>query len=164
MLTADRCAIFARMSYVPTLCEGCGRVSLVGMQAFSQTAPECQRCHHPLRVIPSRIYNASELELFRELSETVAESTAPNEAYRLATAVGEALWSGRFAETFDLLVVRWPLLVPLRVVVGSSRERQQHVLEMLKTIFEALAITRRSGIMPAVDAPPPADTGTGERS
>lgn len=44
------------------------------------------------------------------------------------------------------LVERWPILVPLRVVVGHNRAQQQRVLRPLKTNFGASALPRRSGI------------------
>jgi hypothetical protein len=139
------------MMYLPTLCDGCHRVSLQSAQGLAEQAPECSECHERLRVVPSRAYSSNDLEVFDELSQTVGANLSALEAYRLSVEVEKALASRVMDRIFEPLVLRWPGLVPLLVVVGANPERQRRSLQMLKTIFEALSITRRSGTMPAVD-------------
>jgi hypothetical protein len=139
------------MSYIPTLCDGCHRVSLTSMQGLSERPPECARCSQELRVIPSRSYTAEDVEIFDELCETVGVNLSALEAYRLSVQVDKALASGIMDRVFEPLVLRWPGLIPLLVVVGASPTRQRRSLQMLKTIFEALSMTRRSGSMARVD-------------
>ena len=139
------------MMYLPTLCDGCHRVSLQSAQGLAEQAPACSECGEQLRVVPSRSYSADDLEVFDELSQTVGANLSALEAFRLSVEIDKALASRVMDRIFEPLVLRWPGLVPLLVVVGSNPERQRRSLQMLKTIFEALSITRRSGTMPAVD-------------
>jgi len=133
---------------------------LVNLSDFREGAPLCARCGEVLRVVPSPTYVIGDLELFEELSDTVADSVSPMDAGHWATLVERALQSGTFGKILDALVVRWPGLVPLRTVVGANRAQQQRVLRMFKTIFEALSLTRHSetlSVVPAakLDDPPP---------
>jgi len=41
-------------------------------------------------------------------------------------------------------------------VIGANTAAQQRALQMLKTIFDALAVAHRSGTLSAVGTPPPA--------
>ena len=133
------------MSFVPTLCDLCCRARLVDLRDFRErTTPQCPRCGEVLRVVPSPTYTIGDVELFDELSETVADSVSPLDAQHWSGLVEQALWSGTFAKILDSLVVRWPGLAPLRTVVGTNRAQQQRVLQILKTILAALALTRRS--------------------
>jgi hypothetical protein len=118
---------------------------------LAEQAQPCPECQGRLRVVPSRSYSADDLEVFDELSQTVGVNISALEAYRLSVEVEKALASRVMDRIFEPLVLRWPALVPLLVVVGANRERQRRSLQMLKTIFEALSMTRRSGTMPAVD-------------
>jgi hypothetical protein len=139
------------MMYLPTLCDGCHRVSLQSAGGLAEQAQPCSECQGRLRVVPSRSYSADDLEVFDELSQTVGVNISALEAYRLSVEVEKALASRVMDRIFEPLVLRWPGLVPLLVVVGANPERQRRSLQMLKTIFEALSMTRRSGTMPAVD-------------
>lgn len=144
------------MSYLATLCDQCQRVSLVPLHGFTGKKPLCRECDEPLRVVPSCSYSAGDLSLFREVSDTVAEiNISATEAQWLGRDVSDALWSGSHGPCWDKLSVRMPSLMPLQLVIGSNHARRQRALQMFKTIFEALATTRRSGIMSAV-APPAA--------
>jgi hypothetical protein len=137
------------MSYIPTLCDGCHRVSLMSMQGLSERPLECARCSQEPRVIPSRSYTAEDVEIFDELCEIVGVNLPALEAYRLSFQVERALASGSMDRVFEPLVLRWPGLVPL--LAGANATRQRRSLQMLKTIFEALSMTRRSGSMARVD-------------
>lgn len=141
------------MSLIPTLCDACCRARLVSLKVLNAQAPQCASCGQGLRVIPSRSYATADLKLFDELSEAVADSVSPLDAYSWSTLMEKALWSGQFEKAFDTLVVRWPGLVPLRIVVGTNRAQQQRVLQMIQTIFDALALTRRSEIVPTTTSP-----------
>lgn len=136
------------MMYLPTLCDGCHRVSLQSAQGLIEEAPKCSECQERLRVIPSRSYSPDDFEVFDELSQTVGINLSALEAYRLSVEVEKALASGTMDRILEPLVLRWPGLVPLLVVVGANPDRQRRSLQMLKTIFEALSTTRRSGTMP----------------
>jgi hypothetical protein len=140
------------MSYLPALCDSCGDVSLYSEKTAQKTSLECPRCHEMPRVIPSRSYTVHDVEIFAELSETVGHSLSALEAYHLSVEVEKALSSSRLDSVFEPLVLRWPGLVPLFVVVGSNVSRQKRSLQMLKTIFDALSLTRRSGTMVRADA------------
>lgn len=124
----------------------------MALQDLRQPSQDCARCGQALRIIPSCNYAAADVELFDELNETVAVSLAPVAAHKLAVEVDKALASRTFAEAFDALVRRWPGLVPLRLSIGGNKVRQQLVLQILKTIFEAVAISRCSGTMRSVDS------------
>jgi hypothetical protein len=143
------------MSFIPTLCDGCSRLSLKNMQALAEHTLECSECQEPLRVIPSRSYTARDVEAFDELTQTVGINLSALEAYRFSVEVERALASGIMDRIFEPLVLRWPGLVPQLVVVGADPSRQRRSLQMLKTIFEALSTTRRSGTMRRVDGSPP---------
>lgn len=144
------------MSYLPTICDKCRRLSLVASKGMQEQWPTCPGCVEPLRVVPSCSYRATDLQLFRELSDTVAEGVVgATEASSLAQRVRAALWSGAYRPELETLVTRLPGLVPQLVAMGQNRMVQHHNLQLLRTIFEAVASTRSaSGIMAAVQ---PAD-------
>ncbi len=140
------------MSYLPTLCDGCHRASLVSVRDFQHGPPLCARCSQELRVIPSCSYTQGDVALFDELSETVAEGcVTASDAQQLGRDVAQALWAGTFNEGFESLAARLPGLLPLQLVIGTNARGQQRVFQMLKTIFDALTLTRRSGTMTAVN-------------
>jgi hypothetical protein len=139
-------------------------VSLVVFNGVDTTTLDCPHCGGTRRVVPSCSYTSGDVELFEELSETVSRALSPVDAQRLAVEVSRALWSGSPAELFNALAVRWPSLVPLVVVTGKNRPGQHRVLLMLKSIFEALALTRRSGMMEAVRDPSDADASGSRRA
>jgi len=143
------------MSFVPTICDACCRVSLLGLHEFSRDTPSCTRCNQELRVIPSRSYAETDVELFDELSETVAHSVSRLDAQRLAQDIDGRLMAGSVTKAFDALVVRWPALLPVRLATGANVKRQQRILQIFKTIFEALAMTRQSGTIWVVRASKP---------
>jgi hypothetical protein len=143
------------MSCLATLCDDCQRAYLVPIGNFEGGVPGCKRCNGALRVIPSCSYADQDQELFDELAETVAEACIfPSEAKRLAAQVTESLFGGQFGTTFEMLSIRLPGLVPIQTVVGGNTSAQRRVFRMLKTILDALALTRQSGMIPAVSLPP----------
>jgi hypothetical protein len=144
----------AHMSYLPTCCEVCSRIALVALPKSAQGMANCSVCSGELRVIPSRSYAATEVELFEELSETVTDGLSPLDAYRLSEEVARILWSGSFGENLNTMASRWPALLPLQTIVGNNVRGQQRVLQMLKTIFDALATSRRSEVVAAVGSGP----------
>jgi hypothetical protein len=139
------------MSYLPTLCDGCHRVSLESFSGFIAGAPECRSCGQELRVIPSRNYSAKDVQLFNELMEVVGTHLSALEAAHFSVALQKALASGSWARLFEPLARRWPGLVPL-LVSGPHTSRRS--LQMLKTIFDALSLTRASGMMSSRDISP----------
>jgi threonine dehydrogenase-like Zn-dependent dehydrogenase len=120
---------------------------------LAASAPECTQCGSTLRVVPSRSYAASEVTLFDELSQTVATSISSVEAQQLGEKVAHALRGRSFDDCIETLSQRWPALLPLQLVTGGNLVAQHRVLHMLKTIFDALALARRSGFMSAVSVP-----------
>jgi hypothetical protein len=140
------------MSFIPTLCDGCHRVSLERLDAAAASAAKCSRCGEALRVVPSRSYASQDLRLFEELSATVGGDISAEEAYRLSLELERALSLGNFERLFEPLVVRWPGLVSM--LVGANVARQRRSLQMLKTIFDALALTLGSGTMLSEPASP----------
>jgi len=151
-----------RMSYLPTICDKCRRLSLVASGALREQCPTCPWCAEPLRVVPSCSYRAADLPLFRELSDTVTEGVVgAMEASSLANRVRAALWSGSYRPELETLATRLPGLVPQLVAMGQNRMAQHHTLQLLRTIFEAVASTRSvSGVMTAVRLPDAQRSGT----
>lgn len=135
------------MSCVPTLCDGCPRVSLHSAQSLAVGPVCCSVCNQPLRVVPGRSYSDHDIESFDDLSQTVAGTLSPLEASRLSVELDNALTSRTWARILEALVLRWPGLVPQLVFVGVDTARQRHSLQMLKTIFDAFSLTRRSSTM-----------------
>lgn len=99
--------------------------------------------------MPSCSYTLADVALFEELSEAVMEGLTPLEAEYLGMEVGRALWAGTMSEAFDMLSLRWASLIPLVLVTGENQNQRRRLLLMLKTIFEATALTRRSGTVSA---------------
>lgn len=95
--------------------------------------------------MPSCSYAESDVALFDELSEAVTDGLSPLEAQRVGIELSRALWSGMSTETFDALAARWASLMPLVLVMGNNQAQRRRVLLMLKTIFEAVSLSRRSG-------------------
>jgi hypothetical protein len=135
------------MSCVPTLCDGCQRVSLQSAQSVAAGPVRCSVCNEPLRVVPSRSYSDHDIESFDDLSQTVGGNLSALEAYRLSVELDNALTSRTWDRMLEALVLRWPGLVPQLVFVGVDSARQRRSLQMLKTIFDAFSLTRRSGTM-----------------
>jgi len=133
------------MAHLPTICDGCGRVTLTPFAGSDAQPPDCPHCAGARRVVPSCSYTQSDIALFDELSDAVTEGLDPIEAQRLGHELSHALWSGTTLEVFDALASRWPSLMPLVLVTGRNETHQRRVLLMLKTIFEAVSLTRRSG-------------------
>jgi len=136
------------MSHLPTVCDGCARVSLVPFAGPAQSTPDCPACGGARHVVPSCCYAPVDVELFEELSDAVADELTPLEAEGLAIEVGRALWSGSHTEGLDALARRFPSVMPQALVAGDNQARKRRLLLMLKTIFEAVALTRRSGTLP----------------
>jgi hypothetical protein len=127
------------MQYIPALCDGCHRVSLESSSSFIEDAPECAHCARALRVIPSRNYCEKDVQLFTELTEAVGAQLFPRDAAHFSIALEKALASDSLERVFEPLVMRWPGLVPL-LVSGAHTSRRS--LQMLKTVFDALSLTR----------------------
>lgn len=157
------------MSYLPTICDSCARVALAPFTSVAHAVPACGYCGGARRVVPSCSYVERDVELFEELSGAVGEGLGPFDAQRLGIEVSRALWSGNVGEIFNTLGARWVSLVPLVLVTGKNEGQQRRILLMLKTIFEAVALTRRSGTIRAVrlssdaDSVPPSQHGAGRR-
>src|SRR5215207_3718888 len=139
------------MSYIPALCDSCHRVALVSLSGFIDREPECSSCGQALRVIPSRNYSAKDVPMFSELTEAVGTHLLPLEAAQFSVVLQKTLASGSMAGLFEPLALRWPGLVPL-LVSGAHTSRRS--LQMLKTIFDALSLTRASGMMSSRDISP----------
>ncbi len=133
------------MAHLPTICDGCGRVSLTPFAGTDAQPPDCPHCAGARRVVPSCSYGQADIALFDELSEAVTEGLDPIEGQRLGHELSHALWSGTTGEIFDGLASRWPSLMPLVLATGNNQGHQRRLLLMLKTIFEAVSLTRRSG-------------------
>jgi len=150
------------MAHLPTICDGCGRVTITPFSASDMLAPDCPSCGGPRRVVPSCSYAAPDVALFDELSEAVTIGLDPLEAQRFAREVSRASWTGTSTPIFDALAARWPSLMPLVLVTAGSQSNQRRVLRMLKTIFDAVSLTRRSGTV-ATLPPEVASNRTRER-
>lgn len=100
--------------------------------------------------MPSCSYKATDVALFDELSDAVSGGLSALEAQHLAMALEDALRAGVSSPMFEALTNRWLNLIPLMFVTGKNQDQQRRVLIMLKTIFEAVASSRRSGVRPAV--------------
>jgi hypothetical protein len=137
------------MAHLPTVCDGCARVTLTPFTGSDGHPPDCPHCGGARSVVPSCNYAQADVALFDELSEAVTGGLAQPEAQRLGLEVSRALWSGAGTEILDVVAARWTSLMPLVLVTGGSQSNQRRVLLMLKTIFDAVSLTRRSGIMPA---------------
>lgn len=130
--------------YLPTLCDSCQRVTLTALSALGSGQQACGTCGSPLRVVPSCSYKQSEAALFAELSQVVADGgVEPEEAQAFASESMHALVTGALKECSDTLAVRLPGLLPFQLVTGSNVAVQRAALQMLRTIFEALATLRR---------------------
>lgn len=140
------------MTHLPTICDGCGRVTLSLFAGSVAGTPGCAHCGGPRRVVPSCSYTDADVPLFEELSEAVSDGLGPFEAQRLGLELNRALWSGTTAEIFDALAARWTSLMPLVLVTGRNEAHQRRVLLMLKTIFDALSSARRSAAVATVAA------------
>jgi hypothetical protein len=142
------------MPYLPTICEGCARVSLTAFNGASATTPECIDCGGARRVVPSCSFGRDDVPLFEELCAVIGVELAPAEAERLNAETSRALWSGTFSDVFDVLATRWSAMVPLLLLAGDSEPAQRRILLALKTIFDALMSTRRSGVVVPLAAVP----------
>jgi hypothetical protein len=67
----------------------------------------------------------------------------PEEAQAFASELAHALATGSYKECSDTLAVRLPGLLPFQLVAGSNVAVQRAALQMLRTIFDALATLRR---------------------
>ena len=143
------------MSYVPTHCDSCFYASLVSAVDIQQGRRECPRCGATLRVIPSCAYGPSDVELFRELGEVVAEAglTAAT-ARALGQDVARALWAESYATVFESLAIRMPGILPIQLSMATAPSAQRRVFRMLQTIFDSRTSAHRSGTIAAVPAPP----------
>jgi hypothetical protein len=145
------------MPYLATICESCGRVSLLAFDRDSATTPACDDCGGSRRVVPSCSFARDQVPLFEELSAAIGVQVEPGEAERLNAETSRALWSGTFSEVFDKLASRWSAVVPVLLMAGDNAAAQRRILLTLKTIFEALMLPRRSPVpAPAPKAPPSA--------
>jgi hypothetical protein len=143
------------MSYLVTRCSSCGRVRLVAAPLAQTGKPACSQCGHAASVVPSCVYTDTDTSLFEELSETVAEGGITSlEAGRLLHELERALATMSYDRFFELLSSRMPGLTPIQVIFGGKPSAQLRALRMLATIFEAIAMAGRSGIIPAVAASP----------
>ena len=147
------------MSYLPTICDGCARVSLVRFSGCGQTAPDCSDCGGTRHVVPSCAYTQYDVALFHEVSRLVNDGLPPLEAESSGIEAGRGLLSGAFSETLDALSLRFPALIPLVLVASQNADRQRRLLLMLKTIFEAVALTRRSSTVALAPHPVPRADG-----
>lgn len=130
--------------YLSTLCDGCWRVTLTPVAAFGSGAPRCGTCGESLRVVPSCSYKQSDVGLFTELSQLVADGgVEPDEARAFAAEIVHALNVGSLKTCSDTLAVRLPGLLPVQLVTGSNVAGHRTTLQMLRTIFEALGTLGR---------------------
>lgn len=132
------------MSFVPTLCVECWRVSLLSLSDAQRGAPTCKCCGADVRIVPGCSYGESDREHFEELSDIMVEAAVtPAEARDHATAAQRALWSGAYSELLERLCVRLPGLVPMQAAAGKNSGAQRKILVKLQTMFDALATARR---------------------
>jgi len=130
------------MPYLPTLCDHCSRPRLVPIADVTDGAARCPDCNGEARIVPSRSYPAADLDLFDELSEGVSSGMSAATAQQLAARVGHILWSGSSTSAFNDLMERWPGLFTLQTAIGGNAQAQRRVLQLLSTIFAALAMLR----------------------
>ena len=139
--------------YLAALCEGCERVTLVALDAFGSSKLCCESCKTALRVVPSCSYARADFELFDELSQTVADGgVTPHEARMLTGEVARALALDSFKACSETLAVRLPGLLPFQLVTGSNVAVHRKAIQMLRTIFDALASLRRDSAIRVVPA------------
>jgi hypothetical protein len=107
-----------------------------------------------MRVVPGCVFAPADVLLFEEISEAIAEGavSAP-EARQLSRTVQQALSGGLQDGLFEVLTRRLPALVPLQLVIGPNSRAQQRAFRIVRTIFEAIALTQSSGTMLVVTEP-----------
>jgi hypothetical protein len=141
------------MSYLTVLCARCGCVGLADTSGARGHTPSCAQCGGAVQIVPSCIYTDDDVGLFVELSGTVAEGgISPVEATELKILLERALSTRHYDDFFDVLSSRMPGLTPVQLVFGGKPTAQLRALGMLRTIFEALALRRSSGMMARVAA------------
>lgn len=144
------------MSYIVTVCDECQSVTLTATPAFGAEVADCESCSLPLRVLPSRMFSESERSLFRDLSEALGPAgLSSTQAHALIRRVTRAMVERSYLQCWEVLSDRAPGLFARHVVLGSNGQAHQRALVLVRTILEALATTRRSGVMPVVKLPAP---------
>jgi hypothetical protein len=145
-----------------TVCEPCRHVGLQDFGPNGADGATCARCGAAVSVVPSCSYNAADIELFDELRDLVAQgNVTAREALQLAKAAVNALESRSFAHFYDGLSQRLPGLSPVQLLFLRKPGLQQRATAMLRTIFDGLAITSKSGARPAVSSTPGSDDAKG---
>jgi hypothetical protein len=143
--------------YLSTLCDGCWKVALTAVDALRSGAQHCRACGEPVRVVPGCSYKQSDIGLFTELSQVVADGgIAPGEAQAFAAEISHALGVGSFKACSDTLAGRLPGLLPLQLVTGGNVAGHRVTLQTLRTIFEGLATLQRQSVVHALGARPQA--------
>lgn len=139
------------MSHLITVCDGCHSVALAAVPELRGQPRACESCGHPTRVMPSRMFQDAERPLFEELSASAAQGGLSSmEAHALHRRITRALAQGGYTSCWEELTNRLPALLSRQLVLGNNFRAHEKALQILRAILEALATTRRSGTMPAV--------------
>lgn len=144
------------MSYLVTVCDGCQTVALAAVAGFRAQPRACEGCEHPLRVVPSRMFQEDERTLFEELSVAISDGClSSGEAHALNRLVTRAVAEGTYTACWEVLTNRLPALLSRQFVLGGNPCANEKALQLVRTILDAVSTTRRSGTMPAlgVDVP-----------
>jgi len=102
--------------------------------------------------VPSCSYPDADVALFDEIVDSVAGLGDPQEAGRIFLDVECALLAGSSRALLAAVSDRWPSLTPLVLVTGANQDAQRRILRILKTVFGALASTRRAGSLSVGEA------------
>lgn len=150
------------MNYLVTVCDGCGRVALTPAPRLGEPIAPCAACQQATRVVPSRMHEARECKLFEELSATLSEAgLSATEAQMWTQRITRGLAQRKYLECWEDLTTRFPPLLARQLVLGGNVHAHIQALQSARTIFEALANTRRSGMMPSLNATLPEGAKSG---
>lgn len=137
------------MRFVVTVCDSCQAVALVVALDPGADLPPCESCDASLRVVPGRTFHERERTTFQLLSVAVTAGDLSSwEASNLSARVARALSDGTYVECWEELSNRLPALISWEQVLGGNAQAHENVLQLVRTILEALATCRGSGVLP----------------
>ena len=95
------------------------------------------------------MYREHERRLFGELSQAITQGGLSSaEADSWGRRITRALTERAYLQCWDDLSDRVPGLFSRQVMLGGNAQAHATALQLVRTILEAIALTRRSGMMP----------------
>lgn len=151
------------MRFIPTYCDACERIALVGSNEFENGLVRCGDCNAQARSLPGESYSDADLDMFDSLLAALAEAEiGQHNAAALAAQLERSPdHPGRGLQRLTRVV---PALGILELLVNNRAGSLRKAEGMLAILLDALASGRRQSVtLPSVasTAPGRAIAGTG---